>query len=118
MRICDVGPRDGLQSEPGTIPTARKVELVRQLMQTGVDEVEVSSFVSPKWIPQLADAAEVFAAIAAEKPAGLLLSALVPNEKGMAAALAVNERARPPAGGRGTRNARHAVRPTTSTRRL
>lgn len=94
VRITEVGPRDGLQGEPGVIPTARKVELVRALMKTGVDEIEVSSFVSPRWIPQLADAAEVFAAVAQEKPAGLALSALVPNEKGMEAALAVNEQAR------------------------
>ncbi|MFG0282865.1 MAG: hydroxymethylglutaryl-CoA lyase [Phycisphaerales bacterium JB039] len=93
VRITDVAPRDGLQNEPAPIPTAQKVELVRALMGSGVDEVEVSSFVSPKWVPQLGDAAEVFAAIAGEKPPGVTLSALVPNERGMAAALAVNQRA-------------------------
>lgn len=61
VRITDVSPRDGLQNEPGVIPTAEKVRLIELLCQTGVDEVEVSSFVSPKWVPQLGDAAEVFA---------------------------------------------------------
>ncbi len=93
VRITDVGPRDGLQNEPAPIATARKVELVRAIMACGVDEVEVSSFVSRKAIPQLGDAPEVFADVAADKPPGLLLSALVPNERGMTDALAVNERA-------------------------
>jgi hydroxymethylglutaryl-CoA lyase len=101
VRITDVGPRDGLQSEAGVISAARKVEVVRAVMASGVDEVEVSSFVSPKWVPQLADAAEVFAQVAGEKPAGVALSALVPNERGMAAALAVNERAAPAGGAAG-----------------
>jgi hydroxymethylglutaryl-CoA lyase len=92
-RITDVAPRDGLQNESRTIPTAEKVELVRLLTLTGVDEVEVSSFVSPKWVPQLADAAEVFAQVAALKPPGMVYSALVPNQKGMDAALAVNRAA-------------------------
>ncbi len=95
VRITDVSPRDGLQNEPGVIPTAEKVRLVELLCGTGVDEIEVSSFVSPKWVPQLGDAAEVFAAVA-ELPAvregrAPMLSALVPNEKGMLAALAVND---------------------------
>ena len=92
VRITDVAPRDGLQNEPASISTARKVDLVRALMSSGVDEVEVSSFVSAKWIPQLGDAAEVFGAVAQDKPEGLALSALVPNERGMEAALSVNQR--------------------------
>jgi hydroxymethylglutaryl-CoA lyase len=90
VRITDVAPRDGLQNEAGVIPTSGKAELVRLLCRSGVDEVEVSSFVSPRWVPQLADAAEVFAAVAADKPAGVMFSALVPNEKGMQTALAVH----------------------------
>ncbi len=90
IRITDVAPRDGLQNEPGTIATSAKVELVRLIERTGVDEVEVSSFVSPKWIPQLGDARDVFAALAGGKPNGICYSALVPNEKGLAAALEVN----------------------------
>ncbi|MGH7131100.1 MAG: hydroxymethylglutaryl-CoA lyase [Phycisphaerales bacterium] len=93
VRITDVSPRDGLQNEPGVIPTADKVRLVEHLCRTGVDEIEVSSFVSAKWIPQLGDAAEVFDAIRSSKPAAVAFSALVPNEKGMEAALAVNARA-------------------------
>lgn len=93
VRITEVGPRDGLQNEAGIVATADKVRLVELLGRTGVDEIEVSSFVSPRWVPQLADAAEVFAAVAAVKPEGVLYSALVPNEQGMRAALAVNEAA-------------------------
>lgn len=92
-RITEVGPRDGLQNEPRAIPTADKIALVRALMATGVDEVEVSSFVSPKWVPQLGDAREVFLGIAHDKPRGMQLSALVPNEKGLDAALEVNQQA-------------------------
>lgn len=93
VRITDVAPRDGLQNEAGVIPAGDKAELVRRLARSGVDEVEVSSFVSPKWVPQLGDAAEVFALVEQEKPGGVVFSALVPNERGMDAALAVNERA-------------------------
>ncbi len=73
------------------IVTADKVRLVQLLSKTGVDEVEVSSFVSAKWVPQLGDAAEVFAALPAAP--GPMYSALVPNEKGMQGALDVNARA-------------------------
>jgi hydroxymethylglutaryl-CoA lyase len=93
VRITDVSPRDGLQNEPGVIPTGDKVRLADLLSRTGVDEVEVSSFVSPKWVPQLGDASEVFAALAAAKPAGIVYSALVPNDKGMAAAAEINRSA-------------------------
>lgn len=91
VRITDVAPRDGLQNESGVIPASDKVRLVELLRESGVDEVEVSSFVSSKWVPQLGDAADVFAAL---KPRSTpLLSALVPNDKGMQAALEVNARA-------------------------
>ncbi|MCC6659489.1 MAG: hydroxymethylglutaryl-CoA lyase [Phycisphaerales bacterium] len=101
VRITDVSPRDGLQNESGVIPTSRKVHLVRMLAASGVDEIEVSSFVSARWVPQLGDAAGVFAGIAAEAGAGWpVLSALVPNEKGLDAALEVNSRwRRDPSGG-------------------
>ncbi len=72
------------------MPVADKVRLAQALAESGVDEVEVSSFVSPKWVPQLGDAAEVFAALRRSKPPGVVYSALVPNERGMEAALAVN----------------------------
>ncbi|MBL0927688.1 MAG: hydroxymethylglutaryl-CoA lyase [Phycisphaerales bacterium] len=94
IRITDVAPRDGLQNEARPIPAADKARLVDALARAGADEVEVSSFVSPKWIPQLGDAAEVFALVARDKPPGVVYSALVPNEKGMEAALAVNDAAR------------------------
>ena len=81
MRIVEVGPRDGLQNEPVTLPTDVKVAFVDALGATGVSEIEVSSFVSPKWVPQLADAEEVFRRIRRAK--GVAYSALVPNEKGL-----------------------------------
>jgi len=70
VRITDVSPRDGLQNEPGIIPTEQKVELVRLLCETGVDEVEVTSFVSPKWVPQLGDAAEVLESLTLREGSG------------------------------------------------
>ena len=91
IRITDVSPRDGLQNESGVIPTADKVRLVELLSKTGVDEVEVSSFVSVKWVPQLGDAAEVFASLPDQ--ASPVLSALVPNDRGMQGVLDVNFRA-------------------------
>jgi hydroxymethylglutaryl-CoA lyase len=94
VRITDVAPRDGLQAEPVPMPTVHKAALVRAVEKTGVAEVEVSSFVSPKWIPQLGDAADLFALLAPFKPNGILYAALVPNEKGLDAALAVNRAAR------------------------
>ncbi len=99
VRITDVSPRDGLQNERGVIGTADKARLVELLAASGVDEVEVSSFVSPRWVPQLGDAAEVFRILADRLPdvgAGRIvpvLSALVPNEKGLSAALEVNRSA-------------------------
>jgi len=85
VRIVEVGPRDGLQNEKAPIPTDVKVALVDALSEAGYDEIEVSAFVSPKSIPQLADAAEVFARI--RRREGVLYSALVPNEQGLDRAL-------------------------------
>ncbi len=80
--IYEVGPRDGLQNEPETVPTAAKLELVRRLVAAGLRRIEVTSFVSPKWIPQLADG-DVLASSLPVHP-GVRYSALVPNETGYA----------------------------------
>ncbi|MEK7348395.1 MAG: hydroxymethylglutaryl-CoA lyase [Candidatus Eisenbacteria bacterium] len=85
VRIVEVGPRDGLQNEKQPIPTEVKVALVDALSEAGYEEIEVSAFVSPKWIPQLADASEVFARI--RRRPGVVYSALVPNEQGLDRAL-------------------------------
>lgn len=85
VRITEVGPRDGLQSQPSIVPTGAKVALVNALAASGVAEIEVTSFVHPKWTPQLADAAEVFSAI--ERDPGVIYSCLVPNERGLDRAL-------------------------------
>lgn len=94
VRITDVSPRDGLQGEPAPVSTERKAELVRAVERIGVAEVEVSSFVSPKWIPQLGDADALFGLLAPTKPDGVMYSALVPNERGFQGALEVNRCAR------------------------
>jgi hydroxymethylglutaryl-CoA lyase len=86
VRIVEVGPRDGLQNEKAAVPTDLKVAFVDALSGTGVAEIEVSSFVSPNWVPQLADAEEVFRAI--RRSPDVVYSALVPNEKGLERALA------------------------------
>ncbi len=96
VRITEVSPRDGLQNEPlradnAPIPTQDKARLIQALSATGVDEIEVTSFVSPRWIPQLGDAPDLCKLITRAKPLGLSMSALVPNEKGMQALLAANE---------------------------
>jgi hydroxymethylglutaryl-CoA lyase len=80
--IYEVGPRDGLQNEPETVPTDAKLELVRRLAAAGLSRIEVTSFVSPKWIPQLADG-EALAGALPPLP-GVRFSALVPNEQGYA----------------------------------
>lgn len=80
VTIFEVGPRDGLQNEHGLIPTADKIRLVDLLSGAGLTKIEVTSFVSPKWVPQMADAAEVMAGI--QRQAGVTYSALTPNEKG------------------------------------
>jgi len=81
IRIVEVGPRDGLQSVAGLVPTEVKIAFVDALSECGFAEIEVSSFVSPRWVPQLADAREVFAGIT-RKP-GITYMALVPNEEGL-----------------------------------
>ncbi|MEO8020476.1 hydroxymethylglutaryl-CoA lyase [Polaromonas sp.] len=85
VKIVDVGPRDGLQNEKAQVPTAVKIELVHRLQDAGLTEIEVTSFVSPKWVPQMADAAEVMAGIT-RKP-GVRYSVLTPNMKGFEAAV-------------------------------
>ena len=84
VKLVDVGPRDGLQNEKQPVPAAVKVELVHRLQDAGLTEIEVTSFVSPKWVPQMGDNAEVMAAIA-RKP-GVRYSVLTPNLKGYEAA--------------------------------
>jgi hydroxymethylglutaryl-CoA lyase len=110
VRITDVSPRDGLQNEPAPIDTRDKINLIERLAVTGVDEIELTSFVSPKWVPQLADAEDVVGAIAefaegvrlvaGELPRGVgrqgraalpVFSVLVPNETGFERALAAHE---------------------------
>jgi len=86
IRIVEVGPRDGLQNEKLIVPTATKVRLIEQLVDAGHSTVEATSFVSPKWVPQLADAAEVFSAL--RRKAGIRYPVLVPNLQGMERALA------------------------------
>ena len=85
IRITEVGPRDGLQNERTPIPTADKIRFIDMLSGTGVAEIEVSSFVPAKWVPQLGDADAVFAGIA--RAPGIVYSALVPNERGLDGAL-------------------------------
>jgi hydroxymethylglutaryl-CoA lyase len=89
VRIREVGPRDGFQNEPEVIPTDRKVELIDALARTGLKRLEVTSFVRADVIPQLADAAEVLERI--DVPAEVRLSVLIPNERGLDAALALRE---------------------------
>ena len=85
VKLVDVGPRDGLQNEKTMVPAAVKVELVHRLQDAGLKEIEVTSFVSPKWVPQMADALEVMAGI--QRRAGVRYSVLTPNMQGFEAAL-------------------------------
>lgn len=87
VRLVEVGPRDGLQNEKNIISAADKIALIDRLSDTGLRTIEATSFVSPKWIPQLADAAEVFAGI--RKQPGVSYPVLVPNEQGYERARAV-----------------------------
>ncbi len=87
VRIVEVGPRDGLQNEKQQVATADKITLIDRLSATGLRSIEATSFVSPKWVPQLADAAEVFAGI--QRRPGVNYPVLVPNEQGYERALAV-----------------------------
>ncbi|HKU46336.1 MAG TPA: hydroxymethylglutaryl-CoA lyase [Burkholderiales bacterium] len=86
MKIVEVGPRDGLQNERGTVPTEVKVELIERLADAGLSAVEATAFVSPKWIPQMADHTEVLERIR-RKP-GVSYPVLTPNLKGLEAARA------------------------------
>lgn len=89
VRIVEVGPRDGLQNEPGPIiPTEIKVELINRLSAAGIQHIEAASFVSPKWVPQMGDAAAVMAGI--NRRPGVTYSALTPNVKGLEGAIAAN----------------------------
>ncbi len=85
--ITEVAPRDGLQNIKELIDTDKKVKFINLLSETGVDEIEVSSFVHPKWVPQLADAEDVFQKI--NRKEGVIYSAIVPNERGLERALKV-----------------------------
>ncbi len=84
VTIYEVGARDGLQNEAATVPTAVKVEFIRRLIAAGLPAVELTSFVHPKWVPQLADAADVMAALG---PLDVRAPVLVPNERGLDRAL-------------------------------
>jgi hydroxymethylglutaryl-CoA lyase len=90
VKIVEVGPRDGLQNEPKAIATATKVELIARLGKTGLKAIEATSFVSPKWVPQMADHAAVMRAI--ERLPGVAYPVLTPNLKGLEAALAAGAR--------------------------
>lgn len=85
VRIVEVGPRDGLQNEKTPVPLQEKLAFIERLVKAGVKEIEATSFVSPKWVPQLADAAELWPAL----PPGALYSCLVPNSKGLERAISL-----------------------------
>ena len=90
VKLVEVGPRDGLQNEATPVATAVKVELIHRLQEAGLPVIEATAFVSPKWVPQMADNAQVMAAIR-RKP-GVSYPVLVPNRKGLDAALAAGAR--------------------------
>ena len=85
-RIVDVGPRDGLQNEATGVPTAVKIELIERLAEAGLPAVEATAFVSPKWVPQMSDSAQVMAGL--RRKAGVAYPVLVPNLQGFEAARA------------------------------
>lgn len=86
VTIYEVGPRDGLQNEARQVPTAEKIAFIDALSATGLPAIEITSFVSPRWIPQLADAGEVARGVARRQ--GVRFSALVPNRRGLDGAIA------------------------------
>src|SRR3954452_1841684 len=90
VRIREVGPRDGFQNEPETIATEDKVRLIDMLSATGLRRIEVTSFVRPDVIPQLADAQAVLEAV--ERRQGIAFSVLIPNERGLERALELRDR--------------------------
>ena len=85
VKLVDVGPRDGLQNEKSPVPASVKIELVHRLQDAGLREIEVTSFVSPKWVPQMADAADVMAGL--HRKAGVRYSVLTPNMQGYEASV-------------------------------
>ncbi|MFF9701696.1 hydroxymethylglutaryl-CoA lyase [Streptomyces griseofuscus] len=87
VRIYEVGARDGLQNEKGAVPTEVKAEFIRRLAEAGLTTIEATSFVHPKWVPQLADAEELFPRV--RELAGVELPVLVPNQRGLDRALAL-----------------------------
>ncbi|MBI4468690.1 MAG: hydroxymethylglutaryl-CoA lyase, partial [Acidobacteria bacterium] len=80
VQIIEVAPRDGLQSLPDIVPTERKAELISAIRNTGISKIEITSFVHPKWVPQLADAEELLRKV--DPPNGVVYQGLVANEKG------------------------------------
>lgn len=86
VRIVEVGPRDGLQNESRSVPTAVKLELIHRLAEAGLPSIEATSFVSPKWVPQMSDHSEVMKGL--QRKPGVDYPVLVPNLKGMEAAVA------------------------------
>jgi len=90
VRIVEVGPRDGLQNEKGEVSTETKIALIERLAEAGCAVVEAGAFVSPKWVPQMADSAEVFRGV--DKRAGVAYPVLTPNMKGFEAAMAAGAR--------------------------
>lgn len=86
VRLVEVGPRDGLQNEKDIVPGAVKIELINRLSETGLTYIESGAFVSPKWVPQMADTPEIYAGI--KRKAGVVYPALVPNDRGMEGAIA------------------------------
>ncbi len=88
VKIVEVGPRDGLQNEKQLIPTATKITLIENLVAAGLTYIEAGSFVNPKWVPQMADSAEVFAGI--QRKTNITYAALIPNLQGFERAIAVN----------------------------
>ena len=90
IRIIEVGPRDGLQNEATPVPTETKLGFIKSLIEAGLNEIEATSFVSPKWVPQLGDAADLWPSLKALKTSTTpLFSALVPNVKGLERAIEV-----------------------------
>ena len=88
VKIVEVGPRDGLQNEKTILPFQFKIELIERLAEAGLTHIEATSFVSPKWVPQMGDNVQVYQNI--QKQDGVTYSALVPNKRGLEAALSVD----------------------------
>lgn len=88
VRIVEVGPRDGLQNEKQAIPTSAKIQLINMLVDAGLSYIEAGSFVNPKWVPQMADSADVFSGI--KRKSNVTYAALVPNLQGYERAISVN----------------------------